>query len=554
VLVLGKFERPLVALPWLAAASLAAAQEAAPPEPVLFWRGALASDQYQVDVEIPAGGGGSSGLQPGRFHKSTASGDLRMATPEGGATQLQFALTASDDRAVLSRFRSQVGTLQLGRSGPGHQVLLGDTVAHFSRLAGGIGLRGALGSVAAGPWTASGYAGAIAESWESLWGAPTRDGGPARLGYSRSVHGASAGYNASSGLQAFVTHQAWADRGGSVSDAIAAALPATQSGRVSTGGLRYAAALGALGQLQLGAERGLSTWEEGAAGASGDAGATMLDATLQGSAGDTTWQLRAGRNAIDPDWRGVGAQHQPGLRETFSGFDVQLLRGLTLGGDARRADIASPFEGAGSAQASRTWRLAAAPAALPGWTFTAMRTTQSSAQAGSDTQARQDSANVDYTSGATAYSVGWSRLAVSYALYPYADGTTQELRAGIRQSVGPASSGGWGWDSAQWSVHAGRQVQRSHYPTEMRTDFVQLTASVAISAQASFSADVERRLVRDVVAGDRFHSTSLGLQWQRSWRNGMSLRLHLRRNHLYRGLLSAEVMERTAGLVLGYAW
>lgn len=108
--------------------------------------------------------------------------------------------------------------------------------------------------------------------------------------------------------------------------------------------------------------------------------------------------------------------------------------------------------------------------------------------------------------------------------------------------------------NGQVSATLGRLAQRTAYPSELRSNYLLLSASVAPGARTSLSADLEYRQMRDTVAAQDYRSSALSLNYQHEFAQGPTLRAFLRHNNFYRGLLAAEVRERIAGVSLGWSW
>jgi hypothetical protein len=481
-----------------------------------------------------------------------AWGDLRVPDADGAVSHLQFSLTASDDRAVLSRFNSMIGTLQVGHTGSRHQVLVGDVLATPSRLAGGIGLKGALGTYSDGGFSAIGFAGDNAESWETLLDRETNDGSPTRRQFTRRVHGGALSYQVGSGLQAFVTHQGFSDRAAAVSPAVAAGLLPTHDGRASTFGANYTATIPSLGQLRVSGEHGRSSYATAGASSSSDA-ASLLDLALSTNVGPMTVAVRGGRTRVGAEWRSAIQTLTPGLDERYAGADISW-DGLHLSQDVRRAANDISVLGYNPELESHTTRAAWSPSFLSGWTFSALRSVIDTTTGPDQSQSVQRELGLERKVGMWSFSVAATSLDLRYALYPYADGTTREYRGAIRAGLDADWLSRANLQAATFGFSLGHQRQQTAYPTETSTRIAAVQATVSTAPNVTYSIDLGRRFTRDLLAGDKFSSGVIELQHQRALASGLALRAYFRKSRAFRGLLTADVMERVGGISLSYQW
>ena len=295
----------------------------------LEWQVQAQSEAYDTRVDTPAGGApGAAALlspyQAGGHSKHAAAFNVRSSDADGGALFLQSALLATNDRAVLSKYGSQVSSFQLGGSTGSLQWLAGDVAAAYSPLGSNLGLRGLYGQLKVGAITLTSHAGTVAESWEALTKRDPLNNLPLRNSYLRDVHGAKVELEAAPGWRLFVTTQAYEDRADSLPQAPMGLLPA--QARSHTVGATYQ------GEAWLATlETGVSRFAHEGEAARGDH-ATLASATLR--SGAFTW--RAGFNDIGALYAAVGAAAAPGVQEGFVGVDWQASPTLTLGADARR--------------------------------------------------------------------------------------------------------------------------------------------------------------------------------------------------------------------------
>lgn len=178
----------------------------------LEFHGAITVDVYGNSKNIPSGNPALSALPQGTFGRATFQGDVRTTSPDGDVTYLQGTVTGTSDRSIMPRYNTQINSLQGGRAGPGYQIAVGDVVAGFSGLSSNLGLRGLLAARQTERLTMTGFAGTVAESWESLLNAGALDGLAARTRYSRDVFGGKTELQFDDNISGYVTLQSWRDR------------------------------------------------------------------------------------------------------------------------------------------------------------------------------------------------------------------------------------------------------------------------------------------------------------------------------------------------------
>jgi hypothetical protein len=300
----------------------------------LEWKGNAVVDLYRNDITAPVGVPGApplaTPLKTGDFAKGLFTTDLRLISPEGVVSYVQGSLLASNDRAVLTRYSSQITTLQAGRTAPGQQLLAGDVAANFSTLGTMMGIRGLSIAQQLDTWQVSGQAGVIAESWEALANRKPVDGSPARSRYLRDVYGAKVEKAFMPEFKVFGTAQGFRDQ----QDSLPAAQQALQPADGHSGSLGFS---WQRDTATLIAEVAGSTYEERHQDAR-DGTAKVIDGTYRYEA----WNLRAGWHDIDPNYVSLSQVVPPGVKETYAGADWTVSPTLTLGMDLRDATLRTP--------------------------------------------------------------------------------------------------------------------------------------------------------------------------------------------------------------------
>jgi hypothetical protein len=289
----------------------------------LSWQVQTSTDTYGNRVNTAGDAVVNSPLQTGDHHKAVLAANLRADGTDGGATFLQAAMLASNDRAVLSKYNNQVTTFQVGRQTGTYQALAGDVAANYSPLSSNLGLRGVMGKVKLDKLSFSAHMGTVAESWEAIANRDPLNNLPARATFLRDVFGVKLDYEAMPGLRFFATTQGFNDRPGSLSVGPAAIKAAETTS--STVGATWQIA-----DLQLTSETATSRFGlQDENKRNGDA--TVLAALLRKGA----WSWRAGYNDIAPTFVSLAAAAAPGVNEGYVGFDWQTTPNITLGLELR---------------------------------------------------------------------------------------------------------------------------------------------------------------------------------------------------------------------------
>lgn len=283
------------------------------------WTGGVAADVYTN--KITTSNSANTPLRSGDFYKAAIQSDLRGINPAGTVNYFQFGLTHSNDRAVLSLYPRQINNIQLGRSGQGYLMAVGDVAPNFSSLSSALGARGFIGQKQIGDTSISGYGGVVAESWEAV------DNTVARNQFLRDVYGVKLENAFTQNLKIYATGQAGADRAGSITNPLWSASALAAKLHASSMGFQYAE-----GQFQLAGETAVSGYQqETQADRSGRA--SVLDAGWRGQA----VALRAGYHDIDPGFTSLSLMAIAGVKEAYTGGDWTVASWLALGADLRNS-------------------------------------------------------------------------------------------------------------------------------------------------------------------------------------------------------------------------
>jgi hypothetical protein len=420
----------------------------------LTWQLQTTTDAYGNNVNTAGNPTVNSPLQTGDRHKTALAFGLK-AEGEGGATFMQSAVLASNDRAVLSKYNNQVTTFQVGRQTGTYQALAGDVAANYSPLSSNLGLRGVMGQVKIDRLSFAAHMGTVAESWEAIANRDPLNNLPARPSFLRDVFGVKLDYEAIPGLRFFATTQGFNDRPGSVSTAngIAPAIKAAETTSSTVG------AIWQLGDLQLTAETGTSKFglqDENKR----DGDGTVLAATLRKGA----WQWRAGYNDISPTFVSLAAAAAPGVNEGYVGFDWQTTPTITLGlelrtGSNRTAETEitpstkSPFDAVGVRAAINLNDVMQGLSAQ-------MQDMRSRNETPFGQTRKQGTTNLGVNLSRQGWNtmMGFSRTDVKDAANPAGDSVTNALQLGAaRQWMGNPNMGGAAWSA---SLAANVNVQR----------------------------------------------------------------------------------------------
>lgn len=292
----------------------------------LEWRGSLSLDAYRNDVTPPPGQAAfASPFATGTRERTVFTTEIRLVEPNGAAMFLQAGSMFSNDRAVLSRYPSQLSQLQAGRTTARQNLTVGDVVANYSGLGTSLGMRGLALTQRLGDFSLSAHAGKVAESWDALLNRKPIDGGNSRNQYLRNVFGLKGEYSHSPQLRSYVTWQSFDDSKGSLPEALATA--ATAHTVAASGGFAWQGET-----TTLAGELARSSFHREQL-AERRADAFVLDGTWRVN----TLSLRAGYHEVDADFVSLAQSVPPGVREGYVGFDWPATTWLSVGADWRDA-------------------------------------------------------------------------------------------------------------------------------------------------------------------------------------------------------------------------
>jgi hypothetical protein len=432
------------------------------------FHGEVKADYYNNDISTPAGSGNlQSPLQSGTFYKVVTRGDLRATSDQGDVSYGQATVTNSDDRAVLSRYSSQLSNFQVGQTTKTSQWMFGDVAVNYSQLSSNLGLRGVYGIKQFGSYTLSGHAGVVADSWEALADLDALDGLPARTKYLRDVYGAKLEKAFTPGLKAYVTAQSFNDRDSSVPAGSIALLPANT--RAVTTGLVYQE-----GQFNLTSEIASSHFQE--KDQDMRSGRAFI---IDGNYAIDAWRFRGGYHDVSASFVSLSQGVAPGIRESYLGADWTVAAWLTVGTEYRDSNLTTasytplappsdppqpapaPVIGTTTLTKSLTSRanINFGPE-HPGWGLTFQNTrTEVTDPQGSHNPSTNFLTTVNYSSQTWSgmFSVGQGR--VTSSANPQADSTTDTLQFQIGRQFNnatPETPASW---TATTSLTGGRQVQ-----------------------------------------------------------------------------------------------
>lgn len=281
------------------------------------WHGGATADYYSRSA---SGGAILSPYSGGHFHRVGIQSDLRGSTREGEVSWSQFALTQSDDPAVLLVGNSQINTLNAGRAGKGYRFSLGDVAVNHSALGANIPLRGMLAERYFGQTLLSASAGVVAESWEAL-----ADPGRRRM-FLKNAYALKAEWPFSQNFQAYATVQGFREDEDSVSPGALALVPT--AGHSATAGMNWRE-----GRAFLQAEAGLSRFEEKGLDGHRDS-ALIVDGGWQGD----KLGLRLGHHDLGRYYASLSGLAAAGVKETYANASWLAASWMSLTGDVRRSE------------------------------------------------------------------------------------------------------------------------------------------------------------------------------------------------------------------------
>lgn len=529
----------------------------------LEWKSTLAADAYNNDIKPPPAPAGApptaTPLHTGTFNKAVFATDIRLIEPGGQVNFVQFGLTASNDRSVLSRYPNQVNSLQFGRTGANYQIGAGDATLNFSQLGTTLGLRGLSLQRQLGDWTLSGYGGVVSESWEALTNRTPLDSGSARNRFVRNVVGTKAEYAIMQGLKIFATAQGYNDNVDSPNVGNISQQP-TQARALSTG-LSYQD-----GPWTVTSEVAFSRFDERyQLVRNGDA--LLLDTTYRQS----TWSLRGGFHDIDPKFVSPSQAVPPGVKESYVGGDWTAAPWITLGVDYRHAAnrtaglvllappadpaLPPPFPVNASSSSMRSFTNRAninfGPD-LPGWAL-ALSNTANRGKAAQQQSNRNQNSNAALTYGSATWSgnLGYMLGKLTNSASPQGDSTT----SGVQAQLGRNFTGAIIPWSFGWSLTASEQTQKltlTGNQTKSRTQGLALNGQR--SEWAQFTLAYPGSTVSQTTGGPNLATHSLQLEVIKKFGEQKSVKAYVRESQRNVDDATLRTDERAFGLQLIMGW
>lgn len=513
-------------------------------EPVEF-HGQTSLNVYSNNASIPSGNSALSSMVPSDFSQFGFQGDLRVKSTNDTVTYLQGSLSSTNDRSVQSRYEAQINNLQAGRTGNGYQFLLGDVVADFSGLSSGLGLRGALASMEFGGFTATGFAGTVAESWEALNQRSALDGLPPRNSYLRDVLGLKGEYKVSGELTAYATVQNYNDKANS------APLPPLSpafGGNIVSAGVKYNADL-----LQVTSEFAHSSKHDQIAGSDATDNAFVIDGTYSFS----KVKLRTGFHDVGVNFASLSGGSASGVREWYASTDWTITPELSWNLGVRDA-ITRWVGGTGHAATdtlsnSFTYNVLTVPGLGFGLTDTRIKSKD----------ALGDSSSNDSTQFAATYASSlWSANAgvgLGHSRNPannVADSNTQQWQVGLGRNWSNASADA----PASWTLGVqgtlAAQVQKLIVAlTESRSSSIGLNVTYSSDKWGNVNAGLQRQKTSQPTLGaPDLLTTSLNLDWSKEFQGKWTFKTYATYNLRNHGDVLLQADERTVGMQGVFRW
>jgi hypothetical protein len=547
------------------------------------FHGQLELGGYTNRVSVPSGNAALGSTRSGGFGKIVFQGDVRSTSAEQDITYAQGTFTSTDDRGVQPRYASQINNLQVGRSGPGYQIALGDVAANFSGLSTNQGLRGALLAKDIGALTATAYAGVVADSWEALSSRDTRDGQPARTRNLRDVAGLKADYKitqqGADQLSAYATLQHYRDQSGTASTlpptvplplgTVIAPLTTLQGTIASLGG-KYMQ-----GNLQLSAELASSRSEDQNATTtstndSASDNAFVIDALYKlGSV-----SLRAGHHDLGANFASLAQTNARGVRETYAGAEWQISPQLLWGIDARTANTRAPTLGAltgltGTVPASESTldslsnRVSYSLQDTPGLAFSLSDTRSQGRDAlGNDNRIDTTQLGVSFANPAwsanLSLGIGHARSAANSAFD--SNSHNWQIFVGRNWASAPNASAGNSASSDSWTLGLqgtlGQQTQKLlSQGTRSQGSNIGLNLQAVHTQLGTFSAGWQLQTTTQPLLGaPHLTSRSVQLDWSRDFGAHWNAKAYARDSRRNQGDALLEYNERTVGVQGTYKW
>ena len=444
----------------------------------LEWKGGVVYDSYTNEIYSAASGNQTTSLRPGTFFKSSLSTDLRAIHKNSAVDYLQLGASHSDDRSVLSQGEYQINNMQVGRTGDGYMLALGDIAPNFSSLGSSLGLRGLYGQRQFDKLTIHGYTGLVADSWEAL------DNHVASNQYQREVYGLKVENTFGTALQVYLTSQVFLER-----QPEKTSFPLTDARAIS-----HTDSLG----FQFQQERFTLTGEM--------AGSSFADggnADRQGQAAivDANWQgdglgLRAGYHDIATQFTSLSMAAQPGVLEAYAAVDWTMASWISLTTDLRsskNSTLALAFAPSTFVQTDATTVRANINFGVdhPGWGLSLQQADAVAVDSASQSSRRSDvSSTLNYTAPSWNSSIGFGQGSASSVASPDYDSATENWTIAAGRSFSNATQDTPESWSAGVNISANSQAQRlvlSNTQTTTVNYSISLTAQRARWGRLNFS-------------------------------------------------------------------
>lgn len=503
------------------------------------WTGGISVDAYRNSV---TGGNTVTALRQGNFYKATAQGDLRSTRADGDIHYLQFSVSNSDDKAVISHAPgTQINTLQMGFAGQNYQVALGDVAASFSALGTNAGLRGLLAQRAFGRTTFSATAGVLADSWESLTQAvdPTR--------YVRNVYGAKLETAVADSAKVFVSAQGYNDVESSMTAGTSQLAPA--SGRTATAGFAY---------------------QQGSFGIQGEAGSSRWAATGQTSQDDhafivdANWNfqsvgIRAGHHDLGKYYTSLSAQGGNGVKETYLNGNWLARDWLNLTADVRHSEnglvavTTPPTASANKTDAESLGAVITFGPDHPGWSLM-LNQAQSLGKNtdGSANRNRNYGATVSYSDVKWNGTLGYMRGTVTNNSASASNATTRTWQATMGRTWSDAAPGGMPVWSGGVTLGLSRQEQDLASGGGPRTTTWQVGLTGQRAEWGNLTASYTDGTTSGQTGGGDLRQKSWQLEATHPFKGQNSIKLYVRDNRTSGSTTGADYKEQVTGVQVVY--
>lgn len=398
------------------------------------WHGAVSFDNYTNDIRTQNSFG--SALKPGNHSLMRLQSDLRVINDEAEVNYFQLGLTTTDDRAILSQYPRHIDTLQVGRSGAGYLVSLGDVAPNFSSLGSALGLKGLMAQRAVGQAAVSMYAGVVAPAWEFV----ERLVPQSQL--LKEVQGVKVEYAFTNAFRAYATGQHGADLADNTG------LIHIAPTRVNSGSVGF---VFAEQDYQVTGETAYSDFEQDGS-PSRRGGATILDAAWR----TPTYAVRAGYHDLGANFSSLSYAARAGTREVYTGGDWMPASWLSFGADVRNSrNYSLPTFFVPSRMSDTDSGSLRANLSLgtdhPNW-YLGLQSSASDSRdtLGNDAANEQHSINLNYAEAPWTASLGYATGRMSYSAFPDMSGRMDSWQAGAGRMFSDQN----GFEPATWIINA----------------------------------------------------------------------------------------------------